>query len=312
MMLLLAQASTNTLLAAIVFTAVSLPVGIAVGYFWAYRFKRQYLRVARELANLRGENFRGELTTVGIPQRRGSQVDPPRAGRTELTEMDKRRWRAELAERTTERDGLAADLSACRQQTHQLQQRLDDAMAAQAAIAAEADEPTAPSGIEAWQLAQLHKEQIAMQLKLDDYMEQITQLTHQRDRWQARAESESEEFQQLRQLLAQQEAVIASVERDRDSLAARVAELECARGSCPDRSDPSSDARSEEGGSRDFTPRVTPIALRSEQFAGVPAHSIACCNRCRRSFVEAVARRRRWSRCPGTDPTPSRLRDNPP
>ena len=57
--------SPSPLIVAFLFTAVSFPVGALLGYLWAYRFKRQYLQVARELANLRGQNFRGELKTLG-------------------------------------------------------------------------------------------------------------------------------------------------------------------------------------------------------------------------------------------------------
>ena len=56
---------------------MSLPLGIVIGYLWAYRFKRQYVRVARELANLRGQNFRGELSTVGMPQGAGLPGSTP-------------------------------------------------------------------------------------------------------------------------------------------------------------------------------------------------------------------------------------------
>ena len=45
------------------------------GYGLAYRYKRQYLSVSRQLANFRGENFRGELTKVGLPA--GTVSRPP-------------------------------------------------------------------------------------------------------------------------------------------------------------------------------------------------------------------------------------------
>jgi hypothetical protein len=242
----IAQGTSNSLLVAIVFTAVSLPVGLLLGYLWGYRYKFRYDRVAKELSNLKGENFRGELSRVGIPQGSASRPVPLPSGADKLAraEQVERELRAELAERTAQRDQLAAELAALREQLDQWPQPRDDASRddepdrtldqgangdahgeeRESGIAR--DSISSPTGTEVWQLAQLHKEQIAMQLRLDDYLEQIHQLTQQRDQWQQQANSGHQEFQQLRQLLAEQEAIIASVERQRDSLATRIGELE--------------------------------------------------------------------------------------
>jgi hypothetical protein len=241
----LAQSSINPLVIAILFTATSLPIGLLIGYLFGYRYKRHYERVARELANLKGENFRGELSRVGMPQGPAPRPAPLPSGAEKLARAQQleQELRAALADLTSERDQLAAELEGLRVEAEQWRQAASSSGAdgSQAAArpgtngnAHDADggngisrSPTGPpTGTEAWQLAQLHREQIAMQLQLDDSLQQIQQLTAQRDDWQRQASTASTEFQQLRRLLAEQEALIASVERQRDSLATRLSELE--------------------------------------------------------------------------------------
>lgn len=235
----LAQSSTNPLLIAAVFTAVSMPIGLVIGYFLGFRYKILYMRAARELANLKGENFRGELSRIGVPQGQAPRAVSLPSGAEKLAEARQveQELRAALAERTAERDQLAADLRELREE---LERAAAPAPAANPPAggadphghAAEGGNgsTTAPStsvtGTEAWQLAQLHREQIAMQLRLDEYRQQVQQLIEQRDQWQRQASTAANDFEQLRQLLAEQEALIASVERERDSLATRLSELE--------------------------------------------------------------------------------------
>jgi hypothetical protein len=185
-----AQAAGNTLLAVIVFTVISLPMGFGVGYLWAYRFKRQYLQVARELATVKGENFRGELSTLRLPKGSVHTGLPPR--------------KSAPASPSNEPPGASLGSTPV----------------------ANAPGPSSQTGTEAWQLAQLHKEQIAMQLRLDDFMAQIAKLTSERDQWRQQAGRHAEDVEQLRKMLAQQEAMIASVERQRDEFQGRIAELD--------------------------------------------------------------------------------------
>jgi hypothetical protein len=241
----LAQGPTNPLVVAIIVAAVSLPIGVLVGCLWGYNYKRRYLRVARELANLKGENFRGELTRIGVPQGRAARPVALPTGAEKLARAQEieQELRQVLAERTAERDQLSMELEAVRVQLEQWRQRQETSMDGEPdrpvpAVTngdAHRDDPAgrtarsatpASTGTEAWQLAQLHREQIAMQLRLDDCLQQIEQLTQQRDQWQQQASTTTGEFQQLRQLLVEQEALIASVERQRDSLATRLGELE--------------------------------------------------------------------------------------
>ncbi len=221
-LLLLGQAPANRLLTAIIFTLVSLPLGVVTGYLWAYRFKRQYVRVARELANLRGENFRGELSTVGFPRGATPARGPVLTSDSTDADIDdaQRRWREQVVGLTADRDRLATELTACRKQFEQ--QRLE----AERAVEDASNASSAMASTDQWQLDQLHQEQISMQLKVDDYRQQIEELTRQRDQCQSGLKSAADEFERLRNILAQQEAVIASIERERDSLATRVVELE--------------------------------------------------------------------------------------
>ena len=184
MILPLAQSAPETLLAVVIFTAISLPLGVAIGYFWAYRYKRQYLRPATELANLHGQSFRGNVSTLGIPQGVASSASPPDAAAQEL-----QRLRQQLVELTDERDSLVVVLEKSRQQVDRLQQQAERVLAERETETADtvpAEAVGGPTGTEAWQLAQLHREQIAMQLRLDELLVQVAQLTRERDAYAAR------------------------------------------------------------------------------------------------------------------------------
>ena len=239
----------SPLIVAILFTLVSLPVGFLVGYLSAYRFKRQFLNAARELANLRGENFQGQLATIGgiartAPPRKAAPP-PPRAtppvesDEPEELEMvgpapapaattpaptpgtsaaDTTEWQAKLAASAEQLATLENQHAATLAELHKAEAAIDilqshiedlegqlDAAESEAAAARSARDAAieaaeqaraelrdqaaaAPaavpavaetsSGTEAWQLAQLHREQIMMQLQLDDHVEKVNQLTY--------------------------------------------------------------------------------------------------------------------------------------
>jgi hypothetical protein len=277
MLALLAQQSSDKLIAAILFTMVSMPTGMFIGYLAGWRYKRRYLMVARELAALKGQNFRNELTTItsARPAKSGSTLPPlkdmpptatgdqeERGGPTstaptrestndaagggepaneqptdavvsmptelladenlavatleqQLAEVEQE-LEQEIAQHhaaqeswESERQSLEAELEAVKDQLQRteaarqtaetrLSQLQDERLSLQneleAARAATADPPilspphVADSSTEAWQIAQLHREQIAMQLRMDELLDEILSLRQQRDELRAQLE----------------------------------------------------------------------------------------------------------------------------
>lgn len=59
---------------ALFFPALCVTIGWLIGYGFSSRYRKQYLDVARELANLRGENFRGELPTLSSLRNEGPRL----------------------------------------------------------------------------------------------------------------------------------------------------------------------------------------------------------------------------------------------
>lgn len=134
---------------------VGLLVGAIAGCMAAYRYKRQYESALRQLANLRGENYGGQLSTIGLAN------SLPRTESTAAVATVNRSEYDALGVRCVELENRVASLE---QELIQAQQSSDD-------------RDTSPStGTEEWQLAQLHREQIAMQIKLDEHVATINAL----------------------------------------------------------------------------------------------------------------------------------------
>ena len=84
-----------------------------------------------------------------------------------------------------------------------------------------ATEAATSTSSQEWQLAQLHREQIAMQLSLDEHQLQVRNLSAEL----AAVRSQSEgDLVELRQILGEHEATIASLEREKSSLLERLRE----------------------------------------------------------------------------------------
>lgn len=183
---------------------MGLLIGVTIGYLVTYRYKAQYEIARRQLANLRGENYRGEVAT--IPLKANSAVlDVPPAVAAELQQL--RRQCARLEQ----------DLAEAKQVQHQS----SEPIAEEAAAAAEV------TGTEQWQLAQLHREQIAMQLSLDEHQLQVKDLSAEL----ASVRSQSElDLLQLRKILGEHEATIASLEREKSSLQDRLRSIDSRAG----------------------------------------------------------------------------------
>jgi len=163
---------TVGLLAALILAFCCLCLGAVVSYGLAYRYKQKYLVVARQLANYQGQNFRGELKTIGSMKPTGTVIPQPvvsesSTGPTTCTECDRL---------TAEKDGLVRQLDDRHSQLADQQQRI-------ARLEQDlAERPTTTTdSTESWQLAQLHREQIAMQLQMDEYVSEIARLTAERD-----------------------------------------------------------------------------------------------------------------------------------
>ena len=172
-MWIIAQApGTVGLLAALILAFCCLCLGAVVGYGVAYRYKRKYLVVARQLANHQGQNFRGELKTIGPLQPTGgampqSTVPESSAGPATCTTCEQ--FTAEKDDLVRQLDERHSQLADQRQRIASLEQGL-------------AERPTTTTdSTESWQLAQLHREQITMQLQMDEYVSEIARLTAERD-----------------------------------------------------------------------------------------------------------------------------------
>ncbi len=99
---------------------------------------------------------------------------------------------ATLAQREAAMTELREALDAARERTAQLEDELAAATAREAESLATSPLPQpAASGTEAWQIAQLHREQITMQMKMDELHERIATLTHERDTLRSRVDQVS-------------------------------------------------------------------------------------------------------------------------
>ena len=164
----------------------------------------QYEIARRQLANLRGENYRGEVATIPLKANSAVRDVPP---------------------------AVAADLQQLRRQCARLEQDLAEAKQVQhqssEPIAGEAAAAADVTGTEQWQLAQLHREQIAMQLSLDEHQLQVSELSAKL----ASVRSQSElDLLQLRKILGEHEATIASLEREKSSLQDRLRSIDSRAG----------------------------------------------------------------------------------
>ena len=209
-MIILAQSSPDSigLPALIVLIGLALIIGAVVGYAFSFRYKRQYLVAARQLANLRGENFRGELTTLGgSPLGSAQPVTAPKTVTARKrpspnpAESNANAISPTVSEPCKQCQRLTAEKSALLNETADLKRTADDAgqslaqleeskqvLADQLAAALGEvetlqrqcdDRPAEIDTNSAWQIEQLHREQIAMQMKMDEYVEQIARLTQQ-------------------------------------------------------------------------------------------------------------------------------------
>ena len=199
MTIILAQSAGVGPLVTVLLAGLAFVFGSLVGYAWGYRFKRQYLAAARQLANLRGENFRGELTTIGNKGIDAASANPPPAAADSARHNANANAEADVCQRceklTTELSAQADEIEALRRadaergdKISQLEASLKESEAQVLAGQAEIEEATARLGAagaseadsaQAWQIEQLHREQIAMQMKMDEYVEQIAQLNAQ-------------------------------------------------------------------------------------------------------------------------------------
>ncbi|MEZ6119402.1 MAG: hypothetical protein R3C28_22935 [Pirellulaceae bacterium] len=116
---------------------------------------------------------------------------------------------------------LQAQLTAEKDRVSQLEADLEAARQVQPIAAtqplvtppAPAAEPEAPSDTQ-WQIRQLHQEQISLQMELDKQSDRIQELTAERDSAKDNSTKLSEQFHELRSILGQKEALVASLERE--------------------------------------------------------------------------------------------------
>ena len=178
---------------ALLLAGLLLTIGLLIGYAAGYRFKRKYLAAARQLANLRGENFRGELTTIGATslnrgQTQVAQTNAPSAhdsaGGPNQACTRCERYQDEARSLATDCASLQQTIDDYQQQLAQLQhdqrqaeqQRLVDREEIESLKAQRVPSAASDTG-QAWQIEQLHREHIEMQMKMDEYVAQIAQLT---------------------------------------------------------------------------------------------------------------------------------------
>ena len=181
------------MIAPIVAALIGLGIGVAIGYLVTYRYKPQYEIVQRQLANLRGENYRGEVATIPFSAAATSEAASP-VGIAPVS----RETPAEACER------CAA-----------LEQELVEARQVSVPVSEAVSEEPIVGGTEQWQLAQLHREQVAMQISLDEHQIQVRELSTELEAVRARS---TLDLEQLRLLLGEHEATIASLEREKASL----------------------------------------------------------------------------------------------
>ena len=195
-----------------------LVIGVALGYLVTYRYKAQYEIARRQLANLRGENFRGEVATIPFSgAAKASDVVRESGAVNNLDEED-----AAIAESDSELQQLRDRCARLEQELVQTKQGSQPAAAADIEEGPIAEAATSTSS-EEWQLAQLHREQIAMQLSLDEHQLQVRNLSAEL----ATVRSQSQgNLVQLRQILGEHEATIASLEREKSSLLDRLREFD--------------------------------------------------------------------------------------
>ncbi|MCA9199286.1 MAG: hypothetical protein KDA87_17190, partial [Planctomycetales bacterium] len=125
---------------------------------------------------------------------------------------------------------LQAQLAAEKDRVTQLEADLEAARQAQPIAAtqplvtppAPAAEPETPSDTQ-WQIRQLHQEQISLQMELDKQSDRIQELTAERDSAKDNSTKLSEQFDQLRSILGEKEALVASLEREVTELRNRAA-----------------------------------------------------------------------------------------
>lgn len=77
-----------------------------------------------------------------------------------------------------------------------------------------------------WQLAELHREQISLQIRIDDLMGELERTAAERDSQRARADRTDGNLNELRLILGQHEAMIASLERERAEYRERLSRAE--------------------------------------------------------------------------------------
>jgi len=129
-------------------------IGFVLSGLAVARYKRRYETVRRQLANLRGENYGDQLATISaatLPQ--ASSLPMATGESTGAAEEEMERRCLELTDRIAK-----------------LERELDQARA----VSTESVVPS--TSTEGWQMAQLHREQIAMQIKLDEHVATIASL----------------------------------------------------------------------------------------------------------------------------------------
>ncbi|MCP4189249.1 MAG: hypothetical protein GY768_01330 [Planctomycetaceae bacterium] len=178
----------------IVTALIGLGIGVAFGYLVTYRYKAQYEIAQRQLANLRGENYRGEVATIPFSATPASSEKSDFVAIAPATRAES----SEICERCAE---LEQELVEARQVSDQDSEAISE-------------EPIV-GGTEQWQLAQLHREQVAMQISLDEHQIQVKELSVELESVRARSNLD---LDQLRGLLGEHEATIASLEREKASL----------------------------------------------------------------------------------------------
>ncbi|MBM99598.1 MAG: hypothetical protein CMJ77_10760 [Planctomycetaceae bacterium] len=129
-------------------------VGFVLSGWVIARYKRQYETVRRQLANLRGENYGEQMATISAAMPSATSSLSPTIPPSPATDDE------ELERRCLE---LTDQIS-------KLEQELDQARS----VSTESVVPS--TSTEGWQMAQLHREQITMQIKLDEHVATIASL----------------------------------------------------------------------------------------------------------------------------------------
>ena len=214
----------------IVATGALFVIGIAIGavvmYLVGLSARSQYQSASQQLANLQGQNLKKRPATVGIPQGEAPNVSLPPVKTGLPPKKDKPQSDSSSSELTKKIESLTAQNSALSHQVElEQQQRASElqriAELEQALAGQPSDSPDVGnvSSDQQWQLAQLHRENVSLQSKVDQYRDQIAALKSRSD---SSPESHNAETEAETARLQQQVQQLDEVQTQADRLAERL------------------------------------------------------------------------------------------